>query len=111
MDEEDDAPLLLEPKQTIEIPPPEVDTGSSKGGCKTKRNLIAVEDAKECFDECIKFLGSGKLVVDRTEAYVKGLIMRLKVQPSWCEHLRENRQSHQTRNSPTTIRVDLCAVV
>ena len=50
-----------------------MDTGSSKGGCKTKRNLIAVEDAKECFDECTKLLGSGERVVDRTEAYVKGV--------------------------------------
>ena len=67
-----------------------VDTGSATGGQGKKKPSVG--DAQACFDECNSLLASGDKVIDRTEAYVKALIVRVKVQLVWA--LVCNRQSH-----------------
>ena len=69
-----------------------VDTGSATGGQGKKKHSVG--DAQACFDECNSLLASGDKVIERTEAYVKALIVRVKVQLVWA--LACKRQSHHT---------------
>ena len=95
MDEdEDELPLVTEAKKRRRLSPWTPWTpwkrGAPAAAKVTKKHSVG--DAKACFDECNSLLASGDKVLDRTEAYVKALMVRVKVQLVWA--LVCNRQSH-----------------